>query len=210
MHERDEERGKPLLYWVDFRDDDHTRRQLVEAHGFLLAERDYYALFQHALNDLPPVPTLPDSFVLRTLAGEQETAAYSELHRAAFESTSMTPEWRARTLRMPQYRSDLDLVITAPDGSLAAFCVGWFEPVHKFAQIEPIGVHPHFQRRGLGRVLLLEMLHRFRAYGVASAFIEPSIDNAAIHRVCEIVGFKLMHTIRRKGKWVENSSRLRS
>lgn len=97
MHERDEERGKPLPYWVDFRDDDHSRRQLVEAHGFLLDEEDRYVLFQHTLGDLPPVPTLPDGFTLRTLAGEQETAAYSQLHRAAFESTSMTPEWRAST-----------------------------------------------------------------------------------------------------------------
>jgi len=37
---------------------------------------------------------------------------------------------------------------------------------------------------------------------VNSAFIEPSVDNAAIHRACESVGFKWIHTIQRKGKWV--------
>ena len=208
MRERDEERGKPLPYWVEFRDDDHTRRQLVEAHGFLLDEEVCSALFQHTLGDLPPVPTLPDGFTLRTLAGEQEAAAYSELHRAAFRSTSMTPEWRARTLRMPQYRPELDLVITAPDGTLAAFCVGWFEPLRKSTQIEPIGVHPRFQRRGLGRVLLLEMLHRFRAHEANRAFIEPFADNAAIHRACESVGFKRTHTIHRRGRWVNPHQRL--
>jgi mycothiol synthase len=90
FRELDEERGKPLPYWVEFRDDDVERRQLVEDHGFLQDEGDRYVLFRHSLIDLPPTPTLPNGFVLRTLAGEQEAAAYAEVHRAAFESTSMT------------------------------------------------------------------------------------------------------------------------
>lgn len=209
FRERDEERGQPLPYWVEFQDDDQARRQLVEERGFLHDEGDRCVLLQHALADLAPVPTLPTGFMLRPLAGAQEAAAYAEVHRAAFESTSMTPEWRARTIRMPQYRSELELVVTAPDGSLAGFCIGWLVPERRVAQIEPIGVHPRFQRLGLGRILLLEMLRRFKAQGASSAIIEPYTGNAPIHRACEAVGFQQAHTIRSKGKWLTQTTAMK-
>lgn len=202
LRELDAERGYPLPYGVEFRDDDQERRRLVEAHGFLLDEHDCYVLLQHSLFDLAPVPTLPDGFMLRPLRGEQEATAYTELHRAAFESTSMTPEWRMRAIHAPQYRPEFDLVVSAPDGSLAGFCVGWFAPSRHVAQIEPIGVHPRFQQLGLGRVLLLEMLHRFKEYGANSAIIETNVDRTPARHAYESVGFKQVHTIRRKEKWV--------
>lgn len=202
FRELDQERGKLLPYWVEFRDDDVERRQLVEVHGFLSDENDHYVLFQHALIDLPPLPTLPDGFVLRTLAGVQEAAAYAEVHRAAFESTSMTPEWRARTMHTPQYRPELDLVVVAPDNTLAGFCVGWLAPERRVAQVEPCGVHPSFHKLGLSRVLLLEMLHRFKQYGATMAMVETNLDRTFARKAYESVGFQVAHIIRRKGKWV--------
>lgn len=197
--------GSRFPYWAEFRDDDQERRQLIEAHGFFSDEHDAYAFFEHSLVDLSPVPALPNGFTLRSLMGEQEVAPYVELHRAAFESTSMTPEWRARTIRVPQYRPELDLVICAPDGSLAGFCVGWLEPSRSLAQIEPIGVHPRFHQHGLGRVLLLEMLHRFKEHGASSAIVETNLDRAPARRAYETVGFQQTHTICRKGKWLNPS-----
>jgi mycothiol synthase len=207
FRERDEERGYPLPYWIEYRDDDQERQQLAEAHGFLLDGDERYAMLQHTLIDLAPVPELPSGFRLRTLRGEEEAEAYAKLHRTAFESTSMTTEWRARTKRMPGYRPELDLVISAPDGTLAAFCVGWFEPVRGVAQIEPVGVHPRFQRQGIGRVLLLEMLRRFKEHGANWAMIEPSDSNIPMQHICEAVGFRQVHTVYRKGKWVRQAER---
>ena len=204
FRERDEERGQPLPYWTEFRDDDLVRQQLIEAHGFVLDddEGNRTVFFQHTLADLAPVPALSDGFTLRPLAGEQEVAAYVELHRAAFMSNSMTPEWRARTLRLPHYHSELDLVVVAPDHSLAGFCVGWFEPERRAAQIEPIGIHPRFQQHGLGRVLLLEMLRRFQEHGAERAFVETNLARTPARHAYEAAGFQLAHIIQRKGKWV--------
>ena len=204
FRERDEERGRPLPYWTEFRDDDQERRRLIEAHGFMLDEdeEDCYVFLQHPLTDITPVPTLPAGFTLRTLAGEQEVAAYTELHRAAFKSASMTPEWRARTLRMPQYRPEFDLIVSAPDGSLAGFCVGWFDSERHVAQVEPMGVHPRFHQLGLGRILLLEMLHRFKKHGADRASVETNISRISARRAYESVGFQQVHTILRKGKWM--------
>jgi mycothiol synthase len=205
FRELDEERGKPLSYWAEFRDDDQERRQLIETHGFLSHEHDAYAFFEHTLVDLSPVPALPSGFTLRSLKGEQEVAPYVELHRAAFQSTSMTLEWRARTIRVPQYRPELDLVICAPNGSLAGFCVGWFEPSRRLAQIEPIGVHPRFHQHGFGRILLLEILHRFKEHGASGAIVETDLDRAPARRAYETVGFQQTHTISRKGKLLNPS-----
>ncbi len=202
FRERDEERGRPLPYGVEFRDDDDERRQLVEAHGFTLDDDGGYVVLQHALADLAPVPTLPGGFTLRPLRGAAEAAAYAEVHRAAFESDSMTPEWRARTLRMPQHRPELDLVVEAPDGSLAGFCVGWLDSARRVAQIEPLGVHPRFHRLGLGRILLLEMLRRFKAHGAGYALVETNLGRSAARRAYESAGFEQVHTVARKEKWV--------
>lgn len=198
----DEERGGPLPYWVEFQEDDSERRQLVERYGFLSEENERYILFQHPLVDLAPVPALPTGFVLRSLAGEQEVAAYAKVHRAAFESTSMTPEWRARTLHTPWYRSELDLVVVAPDNTLAGFCVGWFAPERRVAQIEPCGVHPDFTRLGISRVLLLEMLHRFKQVGATLAMVETNLERTPARKAYESVGFQPAHIIRCKAKWV--------
>ncbi|HEY1389462.1 MAG TPA: GNAT family N-acetyltransferase [Ktedonobacterales bacterium] len=203
FRERDEERGYPLPYSVEYRDDDQQRLRLVESHGFTLdSDEDDYVLLEHPLAPLAPVPPLPDGFALRPLHGEREVSAYAELHRAAFASASMTPEWRARTLLTPQYQADLDLVITAPDGTLAGFCVGWFEPSRRIAQVEPIGVHPRFQRLGLAHVLLLEILHRFKEHGAEQALVETNLDRSAARHAYESAGFRQTHLIRRREKWV--------
>jgi ribosomal protein S18 acetylase RimI-like enzyme len=87
-------------------------------------------------------------------------------------------------------------------GSLAGFCVGWFEPARNVAQVEPLGVHPRFHQLGLGRVLLLEMLRRFKEHGAESAFVETDLDRTPARRAYQAVGFQQVHTIRRKGKWL--------
>lgn len=202
FRQRDDERGYPLPYGVEFRADDHERRRLIEAYGFLEDEGDHYVSLQHAMGNLAAVPALPAGFSLRPLAGEQEALAYAEVHRAAFESTSMTPEWRMRTIRAPQYRPELDLIVTAPDGTFAGFCVGWFDPSRRIAQIEPLGVHPRFQHLGLGRILLLEILYRFKAHGATRAIVETDVDRTPARRAYESVGFQLVHIILRKEKWV--------
>jgi len=194
FREIDQEHSEPQSYWVDFYKNDHAKQQILETHGFQ-GTVDAYVALQNRLTHLPALPVLPDGFTLRSLAGEQETAAYAELHRAAFESNAMNPAWRVRTLRMPGYRPELDLVISAPDGSLAGFCVGWFDPTRQMAQIEPLGVHPRFHRLGLARVLLLEMLHRFKAYGANSALVETHLERTPARRAYEAVGFWQVNTV---------------
>lgn len=149
-------------------------------------------LLQHST----PTPAtdygLPAGFSVRPLAGEDEVEAYVQLQRAVFESETMTVEWRARTLRCPEYRADLDLVAVAPDGRLAAFCICWLDndvaggPI---GQIEPLGVHSDFRQLGLGRAILSEGLRRLYACGADRVWAETDNYRNAALELYEAVGF---------------------
>jgi mycothiol synthase len=196
----DRERGRPLPYWVEYRDDDAARRDLVTAQGYTLDDDFSYVQLWRDLAD--PIPDLapPADITLRPLA-DDEIAAYIALHRAAFESESMTEGWRAHTRQMPQHRPDLDLVAVAPDGALAGFCVGWLSLDGTTGQIEPLGVAPTYRGRRIGRVLLREMLRRFRAHGATHAIVETESDRLPAQHAYLDAGFQPHHTIIRKGRW---------
>lgn len=202
FRELDRERGRALPYWVEFREDDQERRQIVEAHGFLLDGDYVYIQFQHPLTGPLTEVAIPTGFALRSLAGAHEADAYVALHRAAFKSTSMTLAWRLRSLTVPQYQPRLDLVAVAPDGQLAGFCIGWLDNERYMGQIEPVGVHPNYQHLGLGRALLIEMLRRFKAHHASNVLVETESSRLDAQTLYASVGFRPFHTIIRKGKWV--------
>lgn len=201
FRERDAERGHRLPYAVEFRDDDHDRRALVVAHGFVRDVRASHVCLQRRLDALPSPLTVPDGFIIRSLAGAAEAAAYAEAHRAAFGSEAMTAPWRERTIGTPLHQPDLDLVAIAPDGTLAGFCVGWHDPARDLAQLEPVGVHPRYQRRGLSRALIAEILRRFKDRGASVALVETEPGPTAARAAYDAAGFSQAHTIWRQEAW---------
>jgi mycothiol synthase len=203
FRELDAERGRPLPYWAEAREDDADRLALLERQGYGLDDDYAYVLLERPLEGPLTAPALPEGFGIRPLAGEGEVAAYAELHRRAFDSTSMTPEWRARTLRMPGYRADLDLVAVAPDGRLAGFCVGWLDAERGVGQIEPHGVDPDFRGLGLSRALMLDYLARLRECGATRAWVETEDSREGALASYEAVGFRRSHHSVRKGRWFD-------
>jgi len=138
--------------------------------------------------------SLPVGFTIRPLSGESEVAAYVALHRAVFESRSMTTAWRARTLCRPEYIPDADLVVIAPDGRLAGFCIGWLAPNvagEAVGHIEPLGVHPDFRHLGLGRAVLSECLRRLYRCGAHHILVETDNYRGAALDLYESVGFRV-------------------
>lgn len=196
--ELDAERGEPLPYWVEYRDDDEDRRRLGTGYGYRLREQRYLQ-FTRELREPLAEPAVPAGFAVRSLAGASEAEEYALLHRAAFGTEAMTARWRARTLLMPQYRQALDLVAVAPDRTLAGFCVGWLDATRRLGQIEPVGVHPRYQGRGLGRALLAEILRRFAGSGAERVIVET--DSPAARRAYESVGFRAGHPIHALGRY---------
>lgn len=201
QHFRDvsRENGYTMPCWVECRDDDVERKAFVARHGYTIEYAHPYVFLERSLAETLPEPTLPDGFTFRSLRND-EVEAYTALHRAAFESTSMTVDWRTRTLLAPRHSSDFDIVVVAPDGMLAGFCVAWFDEQRCVGQIEPMGVHPAFHSMGLARALLLEMFRRFQQHGASSIYVETEEDRGPARAAYESVGFRIMHRFWKLGK----------
>jgi GNAT superfamily N-acetyltransferase len=81
------------------------------------------------------------------------------------------PVWYHHIQSAPLYRRDLDLVAIAADGSVASFCTVWFDDVTRTAYFEPVATVAAHRRRGLGKALLIEGLHRIKEMGCLVAFV---------------------------------------
>ena len=193
--------GRPMWFVNVFVEQEQRIRDL-EAAGFYsvadVGENSWTkVLMQQSALTVESSHTLPAGFAIRPLAGLSEVAAYVDLHQTVFESKSMRVEWRTRTLQQSAYRPDLDLVVVAPDGRLAAFCVGWLHQGvdGNRGQIEPMGVHPDFRSLGLGRAILSEGLRRLYAQGAQEVFVETDNYRDAAFALYESVGFRVARDV---------------
>ena len=78
------------------------------------------------------------------------------------------------------------------DGPIGAFCIVWIDQVNKVGLFEPVGTHPDFQRKGLGRAVMLEGLRRLQQGGMKQAIVSTYEDNQAAIRLYESTGFRLV------------------
>jgi len=171
--------GRPLWFTGVFEDARERIASLEQAgyacQSFLPEDAWLKVWLSRSLQTDLPAPALPDGFALRPLAGAAEAGAYVDLHRAAFGTENMTLDWRLASLAQPGCRPELDLVVQAPDGRLAGFCVGWVGRApggDLLGQVEPMGVLPEFQRLGLGRALLRETFLRMASLGARRVYVE--------------------------------------
>ncbi len=101
-------------------------------------------------------------------------------------------------LNLPEYQPDLDIVVEAPDGSLAAFCIGWMIKDNHgelHGQIEPLGCHPNFHQLALGRVALCEVLDRLLNKGVKSIWVETDNYRNTAFRLYRTFDFDVVREV---------------
>jgi len=64
-----------------------------------------------------------------------------------------------------------------------------------------VSVHPRYQRRGLSRALIAEMLGRFKDRGASVALVETELGLTAARAAYDAAGFSQAHTIWRQEAW---------
>jgi mycothiol synthase len=194
--------GRPCWYVMTFATQTGRIRDLEEA-GFVsqanVGKDSWSKVLMQRSAQIPVAGyALPAGFGIRPLVGENEVESYVQLHRDVFASKNMTVEWRRRTLRRPEYLSDLDLVVVAPDGRLAAFCVCWLDKGpggRSVGQVEPLGVHEDFRKLGLGRAILSEGLRRLYLCGADRVYVETDKYRGAAMALYRAVGFHLIRDV---------------
>lgn len=109
-------------------------------------------------------PVLPPGFVFRT-ADEAGPRAAVQAHVDAWAPSTYSAEAYDGVRRAAPYRGDLHLLVEAPDGTMAASTIMWLDEVNRTAEFEPVGTHPAYRRRGLGRAMLLRGMQLARDAG---------------------------------------------
>ncbi len=163
----------------------------IEAHGLVhMPNAPWMRLNARPLDDLPD-PVLPEGYALRTVR-EEDFASRAAAHRSAFQPSRFRDDVYAFVRDTPPYRGDLDCVAIAPDGSVAAYTLGWLDEMNRVGQFEPVGTHTDHQRRGIGRAVNLFALHCLRAEGATVGLVECRGDAAypVPAKLYESVGFR--------------------
>lgn len=168
-----------LIYWVA--EGDTRLRDYLARRGFHPNGNDYVHTEQSLEGELP-APSLPPGFIVRGMRGMEDAAGRAAAGHAAFQSSrplELYTERYCRFMASPVYTPELDIVVEAPGGRIAAFCIAWTDEINRVGQLEPVGVHPDFQRQGLGRAVVREALRRLRARGMTRACVGYEVRNPA-------------------------------
>ena len=189
--------------WVA--DDDNVRIQWFEDDGFEVAD-EHFVHFKRSLSGALIGPQLPVGFSLRTSRGDEADARLRAVaSHAAFKSGRSFEQYWLRTLRFvqsPVYMPEHEIFVIAPNGQVAAYCIIWTDELTKVGHFEPVGTHPDFQRKGLGKSLLFEALRKLKSEGMTEADVCTHHDNLAAIRLYESVGFqknKRLLTYKKRG-----------
>lgn len=178
---------------------DEPRQALLRERGYVRQE-DFLAFRGRSLAAEVPTPELPPGYALRHVQGEIDIDRRVAVHRDAFAPSRMTPAKHRAVMRAPTYRSDLDLVVEAPDGSFAAFCIVWFDAVNRIGLFEPVGTHSAHRRLGLGKAILHEGLRRRRSLGAETAHVNSWLANGPSAALYDSVG---LLTVDRIYQWTK-------
>lgn len=143
------------------------------------------------LSAIPPV-NLPDGFRARNMADGLDIDDRARAHTDAWSllpfydgamskplpaTSKVSGDSYRQLARTWPWRPELDWVIEAPDGRLVACCIIWLDEKNKVAELEPVGTHPDFRRRGLGQAVCLAAMNAARDMGAETAIVYPRGDD---------------------------------
>lgn len=183
------------MMWVN--ENDALRIRWLEMRGFTNSPEFMWTM-SCSLDDPLPETRLPRGYRVRSVSGEQEVRSRAAASHGAFGSSLAFEDYWPRMLRFmrsPVYHGDLDLVTVAPDGRFASFCIVWPDSVTKVGLFEPVGTHPDFRRKGLGKAVVVEGLRRLKARGMKQAIVCAEHDNPAARKLYESAGFRAIHKL---------------
>jgi mycothiol synthase len=188
--------GRPA-WFVHVPDRQAARLRELEEAGFAsqanVPEDPWSMVMMQHSGEALAVSGAQAGLIIRPLAGRSEVDSYVECHQAVFQSDNMRAMWRSRILAHPAYQPDLDLVAVDAGGRVAGFCVGWLN--QQGGQIEPMGVHPDFRGRGLGRALLSECVRRLQRRGARRIFVATDNFRDAAFGLYESAGFRVIEPV---------------
>ena len=161
---------------------DKEYQEAAAKAGFALTqERETESIIAIDMDNLSY--SLPDGFHITSMSENYDPVQFDRIMRRGFsgdmEERELSPADIAaidRQFKRPFVNLDLQVIVTAPDKSWAAFCGMWQTHESKQAFIEPVVTDPDYQKMGLGKAVVYEALQRCGKLGSTSAVVFSSLQ----------------------------------
>lgn len=165
-------------------------RDLLKGRGFIPQLTGFPAM--HRLIDIDDVaqPVVPKGYEVRQLR-PNELDERVRAFGAAFPDDALSIGAYQALRQCSPYRPGLDVVIAAPDSTIAAFATLWIDTSNAVVQVEPAGCHPDHRRLGLTRAAILHALAAAAHMGAREALVRSSSENFGARRLYESCGFRV-------------------
>ncbi len=160
-------------------DHDRLLREAIAERGYVASGTSGPELVYGAPKP-PSAPPLPPGFAFVPFEPSIDDA-YVEMHRDAWSTIAPSPyrrELHDAVTAMPDFRRDMVPIVAAPDGSLAAYCIGWLDPRTNSVEIEPLGTRPRFRALGLAHAVVAEVIRRGYEHGATSVLVWTSLSGS--------------------------------
>ncbi len=151
------------------------------------------------LDDVPLDRSLaPQGFKIRHLSGSDEIEAYVALVNSAIPKATSV-ETHQKWMETPEYTPELDLIVVADDGTFAAFCQCYYDPLdlmhseRREGWTDPIGTAPRYREKGLARAIVLEGLWRLKSRGIEDAVLGVAGSNEVARKLYESIGYRTIY-----------------
>ena len=192
-------RGKSItLRCRRIREDNSKRISSLEGQGFK-RDTNRRGLRMVRPLDVPlDKPLIPQGFKIRHLSDRDEIAAYVALVNSAIPKATSV-EAHQKWIETPEYIPELDLIAVADDGTFAAFCQSYYDPLElvrstrREGWTDPIGTAPPYRKKGLARAIILEALWRLKIRGIEDAVLGVAGSNEVAQKLYESIGYRAIY-----------------
>ena len=143
-------------------------------------------------------PLIPQGFKIRHLSDQDEIEAYIALVNSAIPGATSV-ETHQKWIETPEYIPELDLIAVADDGTFAAFCQSYYDPLdlarstRREGWTDPIGTTPTYRKKGLARAIVLEALWRLKGRGIEDAVLGVAGSNEVARKLYESIGYRAVY-----------------
>jgi len=184
-HYREKGNDQPLM--IEAMESNVARSDLMQARGYTLFPG--YFIHRHKQldpNKIEPV-NLPPGFSIKPIETNEDRWLYPNAVQSVF-NRSVTVEQDEFLKQTPSYVPELNLLVWSDQHEIAAFCTVWIDPVNHYAEFEPVGTVPSFQKRGLGSALLAHAHNRLRDMGCPLATVQSWSTSEGANKVYQGAG----------------------
>lgn len=178
---------KPSIKCQSFTGDTYLNNVLIE-RGYNRTE-SYTIHFEYKIDSLMNVSNLPDEYKFKTVNQLNDINEKIKTYKICFPNHEVNKDKYVSMMKTDTYSENLDLVVIAPDNSVASFATIWVDNDNNIGIFEPVGTHSNYRHKGLCKAVIFEGIRLLKNLGISKAFIKTSFKNIAAQSLYKSIGF---------------------